>query len=95
MTSCEGYDHGNSSDSRDGTHYWAHHARRRGGRLQGIPCTTGEKVIDHFSLQVRVGTKEAIPLTPLLWKLALVVDLALRMGISSRLRVIRLKKGGT
>jgi hypothetical protein len=52
-------------------------------------------VIDHFSLQVRVGTKKAIPLTPLLWKLALVVDMALQMGISSRLRVIRLKKGGT
>jgi hypothetical protein len=52
-------------------------------------------VIDHFSLQVRVGKKEAIPLTPLLWRLALVVDMALRMGISSRLRTMRLKKDGT
>ena len=80
MTSCEGHDHGNSSDSRDCAHHWAHHARRRGDRLQGIPCTTGKKVIDHFSLQVRVGKKEAIPLTPLLGGLALVVNLALLNG---------------
>ena len=80
MTSCEGHDHGNSSDSRDCAHHWARHARRRGGRLQGIPCTTGKKVIDHFSLQVRGGKKEAIPLTPLSGRLALVADMGLLNG---------------
>ena len=52
-------------------------------------------MIDHFSLQVRVGKKEAIPLTPLLGGLALVVNLALLNGISDRLRAMRLKKNGT
>jgi hypothetical protein len=93
MTSCEGRDHGNSRDSRDGTHYCAHHARRRGGRLQGIPCTTGKKVIDHFSLQVRVGEKEPIPLTPILGRLALVDGIA--NGLSGQSRAMRLKKDGT
>ena len=32
---------------------------------------------DHISLQVTVGKKEAIPLTPLLGRLALFVDIAL------------------
>ena len=37
-------------------------------------------MIDHFSLQVRVGKKEAIPLTPLPGRLALVADMGLLNG---------------
>jgi hypothetical protein len=37
-------------------------------------------VTDHISLQVTVDKKEAIPLTPLLGKLALFIDIALLIG---------------
>ena len=37
-------------------------------------------MIDHFSLQVRVGKKAAIPLTPLPGRLALVADMGLMNG---------------
>lgn len=47
------------------------------------------------ALQVTVDKKEAIPLTPILGRWALVVDMALQMEISSRLRATRLKKDGT
>ncbi len=47
------------------------------------------------SLQVTVGKKEAIQLTPILERWALVVDMRLQLGISSRLRAIRLNKDGT
>ena len=89
------HDHGNSSDSRNCAHHWAHHARRRGGRLQGVPYTTRKEVTNLSSLQVTVDKQEAIPLTPILGRWALVVDMALQMEISSRLREMRLKKDGT
>jgi hypothetical protein len=37
-------------------------------------------VTSHISLQIRVGKKKAIPLTPILGRLALVVDMALLKG---------------
>lgn len=47
------------------------------------------------SLQVTVGKKEAVQLTPILERCALVVDMALQMWISNRLRATRLKKDVT
>ena len=47
------------------------------------------------ALQVTVDKQEAIPLTPIFERWADVVDMALQMGISSRLRAIRLSKDGT
>jgi len=56
--------------SRHCAHHYTH-ARRRGVRLQGIPYTTREKMIDLGPLQATVDTKQTIPLTPLLGGLAL------------------------
>ena len=61
VTSCEGHDHENHSDPRHCAHHCAHHARRRGVRLQGIPYTTRERVIDLGPLQATVDKKETIP----------------------------------
>lgn len=79
-TSWKGHDYGHPRDGRDCPHHCAHHARRRGVRVQGIPSTICKKVTDHISLQVTVDKKEAIPLTPLLGKLALFIDIALLIG---------------
>jgi hypothetical protein len=79
-TSWKGHDHGTPRDARDCPHHCAHHDRRRGVRLQGIPSTNCKKVTGHISLQVTVGKKEAIPLTPLLGRLALFVDIAADWG---------------
>ena len=80
MTSCEGRDHGNSRDSRDCTHHYAHHARRHGVRLQGSPYTNRKQVNANILFQITVRKKETIQLTPLLGGLALVVNLALLNG---------------
>ncbi len=81
MTSCEGRDHGNSRDSRDCTHHYAHHARRHVVRLQGIPYTNRKQVTDNISLQITVSKKETFQPTPLRGRLALVVNLALLNGV--------------
>ena len=50
---------------------------------------------DNISLQITVSKKETIEPTPLRGILALVVDMALQMRTSTRLRAIRLNKDGT
>ena len=50
---------------------------------------------DNISLHITVSKKETIQLTPLRGRLALVVDMALQMWISNRLRAMRLKKDVT
>ena len=78
MTSCEGHDHGNSNDTRDCTHHWAHHARRHGVGLQGIPYTTRKKVTTTF---FKAGSQERDHSADApLGRLALVVDMALLKG---------------
>ena len=50
---------------------------------------------DNISLQITVSKKETFQPTPLRGRLALVVNLALLMGLSARLRAMRMKKDGT